>query len=204
MELDNLKTIWKEQEIPSGDYQKHAGILASMLRERSRRPIERMRRNLRIEMVLMIATYIPTIIVYLNLFGGRLWGISVVMAFILVFYLVYYYLKFRLLKKMQCVTCEVRSNLARQITVLEKYVRFYLWSSTLIQFSALALAYWILQYSYQQAHPGQVPQWWLHPAFLLALLVPYGIGTWLLNRWYVNKLYNIKKLKQLLVEMDEV
>ena len=206
MELDNLKTIWREQEIPVGSDQQHSEMLASMLRERSRGPIGRMRRNTRRESLWMLATYIPTIILYLTLFHGKLWGISLMMGFILVFYWVYYFLKFRLLKKMQCVTCEVRTNLARQITMLGKYVRFYHWSSTLVLFTALVLAYWILEYSYREVHPRQIPPWWFQPGFLLAMLIPFGVGAWFFNRGYVNKLYgrHIKKLKQLLAEMDEV
>jgi hypothetical protein len=206
MELDNLKTIWKEQEIPPGDDQQHAGMLASLLQERSRGPIERMRRNTRRESLLMLVTYIPTIIIYFTMFQGKLWGISLMMGIILVLYWVYYLLKFRLLRKMQCVTCEVRSNLARQITVLGKYVRFYHWASTLVLFTALVLAYWILEYSYREIHPRQVAPSWFQPGFLLALLIPFGVGAWFFNRSYVNKLYgrHIKKLKQLLQEMDEV
>jgi hypothetical protein len=206
MELDNLKTIWKEQEIPAGDDQHDTEMLASLLQERSRGPIERMRRNLRIESLLMVVTYIPTIIAYFTLFHGRLWGISLVFAVILVFYGVYYYLKFRLLKKMQCVTCEVRSNLARQVDILGKYIRFYYWSSTLVLFIAMVLAYEVLQYSYREVHPRWNPVWWFQPAFLLVLLVLFAVGSWYFNRKYVNKLYgrHIKKLKQLLLEMDEV
>jgi hypothetical protein len=95
--------------------------------------------------------------------------------------------------------------LSRQITVLGKYVRFYHWSSTLVLFTALVLAYWILEYSYRQVHPLQPPHWWFQPAFLLGLLIPFGVGAWFFNRSYVNRLYgrHIKKLKQLLLEMDE-
>jgi hypothetical protein len=206
MELDNLKTIWKEQKIPAGDDQHDAEMLVSLLQERSRGPIERMRRNTRKESLLMLVTYIPTIAIYLIMFQGRLWGISLVMAVILVFYRVYYYLKLRLLKKMQCVSCEVRSNLARQIDVLGKYVRFYYWSSTILLLSALILAYEILRYSYREVHPRPTPVWWFQPGFLLVLLGPFALAAWYFNRKYVNKLYgrHIKKLKQLLLEMDEV
>ena len=81
MELDNLKTIWKEQDIPLGDDQHNAELLASMLQERSRGPIERMRRNVRLESLLMFVTYIPTIVLYLTFFQGKLWGISLMMGF---------------------------------------------------------------------------------------------------------------------------
>jgi hypothetical protein len=154
----------------------------------------------------MLVTYIPTIAIYLIMFQGKLWGISLVMTVILAFYGVYYYLKLRLLKKMQCVTCEVRSNLARQVDILGKYIRFYYWSSTLVLLSAMILAYEILRYSYGEVHPRTPTVWWFQPGFLLVLLVPFTVAAWYFNRGYVNKLYgrHVKKLKQLLLEMDEV
>jgi hypothetical protein len=202
MELDNLKTIWKEQELPSGDDQLHAEVLSRLLRERSRGPIDRMRRNLRFEGILMLATYIPTIIAYFFLFHGRVTVIAAIMSLILVFFGIYYYRKSVLLKQMQCVTCEVRSNLARQVSVLGKYIRFYLWSATVLTLLAIVIAYWVLQNSEMQAQPP----YWFKPAYLLALLVPFALGSYFLNRWSVQKLYgrHVKKLKQLLQEMDEV
>ncbi|HEX3935147.1 MAG TPA: hypothetical protein VHW43_10750, partial [Puia sp.] len=158
------------------------------------------------EAVVMIATYIPTILLYIFMFQGTLWGISVIMAVILVIFLVYFYLKNRLLKKMQCVTCEVRSNLARQLEILGKYIHFYLWGSTFSLIIGWVIAYEVIKYAKQEVHPHLVLNWWFQPAFLLALLVPLGVGSYYLNRRHANKLYgrHIKKLKELLQEMDEV
>lgn len=204
MELDSLKTLWKEQG-PPGDEWEQADLLA-MLEKRSRGPIHRMRRNLRVETIMLIATYIPTILLYIFLFQGTLWAISVIMAVILVIFLVYFYLKNRLLKKMQCVTCEVRSNLARQVEVLGKYIRFYYWSATLSLVIGWVIAYEVIIYAKHEVHPHLVFNWWFQPAFLLALLIPFGVGGYFLNRRRANKLYgrHIKKLKELLQEMDEV
>ncbi|HWB94301.1 MAG TPA: hypothetical protein VG605_20750 [Puia sp.] len=206
MELDDLKTIWKEQDLLSGTGHEPAGQLARLLRERSRGPIERMRHNLRIESLLLILTYIPTIIGYLTMFHGSLWIIAVVFSLILIFYGVYFYMKSRLLKKMQCVTCEVRSNLARQVRVLGKYLRLYLWSGTLLLLIALVIAYEVLKYTRDQVSHRVTPYWWIPPVFLLVLLGLFAVGSYFLNRWYANKLYgrHIKKLKELLREMDEV
>lgn len=205
MELDNLKTLWKEQELPPADDQEQAELLA-MLQKRSRGPIDRMRHNLRVETIMLIATYIPTILLYILMFEGTLWGISVIMAVILVIFLVYFYLKNRLLKKMQCVTCEVRSNLAGQIKVLGKYIRFYYWGATLSLVIGWVIAYEVIIYAKHEVHPHMVFSWWFSPAFLLILLVPLGVGGYFLNRRRANKLYgrHIKKLKELLQEMDEV
>lgn len=204
MELDNLKTLWREQA-PAGDNPMDAGMLVQLLQERSRGPIERMRRNLRIESLLMVLTYIPTIAAYFLMFNGHFWGIAVMMAMILVLFWVYYYKKNRLLKKMQCVTCEVRSNLNGQLIVLGKYIRFYLWAGTIVTSLAIIVAYSFLEYTEMTVHHLSSPHWF-KLIFLLSLLGPFAVGSYFMNRWYVNKLYgrHIKKLKQLLREMDEV
>jgi hypothetical protein len=205
MELDNLKAIWQEQELLPGDDPLQEGLLIALLQERSRGPIERMRRNLRFESILILVSYIPTIIAYLTMFRGEFRIISVMMALILLFFLGYYALKNRLLKRMQCVSCEVRSNLARQLGVLGKYIRFHLWSSTIVTVGALGVAFLILDYSWMEVHHEQPSFWWLQPVFLVTFLALFGLGSFFLNRWYIHKLYgrHIKKLKQLLREMDE-
>lgn len=206
MELDSLKTIWREQDLLPGAGEESVELLARLVRERSRGPIERMRHNLRVESLLLVVTYIPTIILYLTIIHGSLWIIAVVFSVILAFYGVYFYMKGRLLKKMQCVTCEVRSNLARQVQVLGKYIRLYLWSGTLLVLIAFVIAYEVLQYTKDLVNHRTRPDWWLPPAFMLVLLAGFAVGSYFLNRWYVNKLYgrHIKKLKELLREMDEV
>jgi hypothetical protein len=128
MELDNLKAIWKAQDtLPEIQPD-----MQQLLQKRSRGHIARMRRNVRVEALAMLISYIPCIVLYLAWFEGRLWFISLMMSMILVCYFIYFLRKDRLLKKMQCVTCEVRSNLARQVKILEKYLRFYLWTTTLV------------------------------------------------------------------------
>jgi hypothetical protein len=201
MELDNLKSIWKEQEtlVPVADPER----LAWLLQLKSRGPIARMRHNLRVEAVLMFITYIPTIIAYLSLFDGRLKGISLFLFVVLCFYGVYFYLKDRLLIKMQCVTCEVRSNLAGQVKALRKYIRFYLWSAVLVILIALLVAGSTVRYAMQLK--GMTIHWWLQPVFGLGLLAPLTVGLYYVKKWYVNKLYgrHIEKLDAMVHEMDE-
>jgi hypothetical protein len=157
----------------------------------------------RIEALAMLVSYIPCIILYLAWFEGRLWFISLMMSVILVCYFVYFLRKDRLLKKMQCVTCEVRSNLARQVKILEKYLRFYLWTTTLVIIISWVIAYIAIRYALQ--FKGLVVPKWLGP-LLLILLVPCSIGIHYLNKQYFNKLYgrDTRKLQDLLREMDEV
>ena len=201
MELDSLKTIWKEQEtlVPVAD----PGHLSWLLQLKSRGPIARMRRNLRVEAFLMVVTYIPSILLYLDLFDGRLWTISLFLFAVLCFYSVYYYLKDRLLTRMQCVTCEVRSNLAGQLKSLRKYIRFYLWSAILVIGMALVVAYAVLRYAMQVK--GVTIHWWFQPVFLLGAMIPLTVALYYVKKWYVNKLYgrHIEKLDAMLREMDE-
>ena len=200
MELDNLKTIWKEQRTPApaGD----PGELSMLLQTRSRGPIARMRRNLRVEAILMVVTYIPTIIAYLTLFDGRLWMISLFLFAVLCFYAVYYYRKDRLLLRMQCVSCEVRSNLQGQVRALRKYIRFYVWSGTLVILIAMVVA-WATFRDAMQAK-GLPLHWWFQPIALLVLILPIATGLFYLNKWYVNKLYgrHAERLRAMLQEME--
>ncbi|HVS96951.1 MAG TPA: hypothetical protein VHE54_10705 [Puia sp.] len=201
MELDNLKTIWKEQRTPVQAADTEA--LSLLLRTRSRGPIARMRRNLRVEAFLMVITYTPTIIAYLTLFDGRLSKISLFLFAVLCFYAVYYYRKDRLLVRMQCVTCEVRSNLAGQVEALRKYIRFYVWSGTLVILIALVVAWATFRDAIQAK--GFPLHWWFQPVALLTLLLPFSVGLFYLNKWYVNKLYgrHTERLRAMLRELEE-
>lgn len=201
MELDDLKTIWREQEtlVPVAD----PDHLAWLLQMKSRGPIARMRRNLQVEGLLMVITYIPTIIAYLILFNGSLSMISFFFFGVLCFFILYYYRKDQLLRKMQCVTCEVRSNLAGQLRTLRKYIRFYLWSGTMVIVIALLYAWETLHYAMKLR--GLPIRWWLEQPFLFVVLAPFAVGLFFLNKWYVNKLYvrHVEQLDAILREMDE-
>jgi hypothetical protein len=201
MELDNLKTIWKEQEtrVPVSDPEH----LIRVLQLKSRGPIARMRRNLRVEALLMVITYIPTIIAYLALFEGQLWLISLFLFVVLCFYGVYFYLKDQLLIRMQCVTCEVRSNLAGQVKALRKYIRFYIWSGLLVILIAMVVALATVRWA--MLSKGMTIHWWLQPVYLPGLMAPFAVGLFYLKRWYVNKLYgrHVERLREMLEEMEE-
>jgi hypothetical protein len=121
---------------------------------------------------------------------------------LLVFFYIYYHRKNQLLKKMQCVGCEVRSNLAGQLKTLQKYLRFYFWSSTVIVPVSLFVAFEIAFHS----RTKPVSSWWLMGSLLFALTVGCTIAVYFMNRWYIHKLYgrHIRKLQDLLQEMDEL
>ena len=216
MELESLKYIWRSLETPPAQTPSRQG-LAALLEKRSRGPVARMRRNLIGEGILMFLTYTPAILCYLLAFDGRLSAISWLFALLAAAFFGYYYRKYRLLKEMQCVTCQVKSNLARQVKTLKKYVRFYLLAGTAMIPVSFSLSYAIIRwkmpsvFTYPSSPAGQglylrlhpIP-WWGNPLFWLILMVPLTIGIYYANAWYINRLYgrHIKKLQELLQEME--
>src|ERR1700729_1657984 len=129
MELESLKYIWHSLEAPTDDRHDRQALLA-LLKKKSQAPVARMRRNIIGEGILLFVAYTPAILIFLLGFNGRLVAISWLFICVLVLFFGYYYCKYRLLNKMQCPTCQLKSNLARQVRTLKRYTRFYLLAGT--------------------------------------------------------------------------
>ncbi len=219
MELESLKYIWRTLEtLPAQPMDRQE--LLSLLERKSSGPIARMRRNLIIESVVLAIAYIPSIGIYWLAFEGRLAVVGWLFLLLAVVFLVGYYRTYRLLRQMQCMTGEVRANLARQITMLKRYIRFYLLGGAATVPAMFLLCYAILWWKksaafvnpghnlapaaeslYLRLHP--MP-WWENPIAWGILMVPLTIGIYYVNACYLNRLYgrHIKKLQELLREMD--
>ena len=228
MELDSLKEIWREAQPDEahgmsrpddapGAGDRHADAytgresLLPLLQQRSRGPVARMRRNLRIELLCIIVAYVPLILFYLVEFQGRLRAISLLLLLVGGLFCAYYYRKSRLLSTMQCLSCQVRSNLARQVGTLKKYTRFYLLASTIVIPAMAILTYLIFHFrlfypdNTRVYHSLSPAPWWKNSTIWLLMLLPFTVAMYYFNVWYINKLYgrHIKKLQELLREMDE-
>lgn len=209
MELESLKYIWRTLEPPPA-LMKDREELVALLQKKSQGPVARMRRNLISESILLLVAYIPAILCYVLGFGGRLVAISWMFAVILVFFFAYYYFKYRLLKRMQCPTCELRSNLARQVGTLKQYTRFYLYAGTGMIPLTYTLSWFILREKLPVRYPpyGNLhihnASWWTNPVFWLILMVPVTVAMYFANAHYINRLYgrHIEKLQDLLHELD--
>ena len=125
---------------------------------------------------------------------------------------------------MQCVACEVKSNLKHQLGTLEKYVRFYFVAGTILTPLAYFAAGVITLFHAPEVQPvlvgddpfkadatiSQMPiashignhRFFI---FFVSIGVVLTVGSYFLNRWYINKLYgqHIQKLKELLHQMEE-
>jgi hypothetical protein len=211
MELESLKYIWRSLEAPAAP-EPDRRAMAALLHRRSQGLVGQMRRNLIGEAILLLAAYIPAIMVYVVEFDGRLSAIAWMFAGVAVIFFGYYYRKYRLLADMQCPSCHVRSNLARQVATLQRYTRFYLVAGTGMIPVTYVLSWLIIRWKLtgtrgltpdmiRGIHPGP---WWASPIFWFAALVPFTIAVYFLNRWYINRLYgrHIKKLQEFLREME--
>ncbi len=207
MELDQLKEMWGD--VGSKEKGPSADELQALLQKKSKSPIAKMKRNLLIELLLIVVIYVFTVTYYfLNYSGGMLSAAWMLMA-IGVFYVFYYLRKRKLLNRMECVSCEIKSNLKMQLVTLEKYVRFYMISGTLlVPVTFIATGLIVFLYSPEAA---AVPS--LHStgalaaitAVLIVIAIVFTIPMYFLNKWYVRKLYgqHIDRLKKIVDEMNE-
>jgi hypothetical protein len=217
MELDSLKDIWKNLDEEDLQPAREVPIL-SMLQKRSQSTIARLKRNLNRELIAVLIIYSLTIwyiVTYHKLYSE----LAVLLALIGGAFLFYYYRKNKLLKQMQCVACEVRSNLKKQLVTLEKYVRFYFIAGTIITPLAYFAAGILILYNEStrslQGIPledsvGNMPiaaTVSSHRFFILFVSIGavLTVGSYFLNRWLINKMYgqHIQKLKELLFQMEE-
>jgi hypothetical protein len=210
MELESLKYVWHALEGKPAGGQSSEQEIITLLHKRSKGPVAKMRRNLLGELILILMTYIPTILFYLLDFGGRLSGIAWLFFLLMLLFAGYYYRKDKLLREMQCVSCQVRSNLERQVGTLKKYTRFYTLTGTGMIPVMTIFSYLIIRWKFPPPSGSSlyyqisgIP-WWQSPLFWISLLAPLTIGIYYVNVWYVNKLYgrHIQKLQELLQEME--
>ena len=207
MDLDQLKESWgdvgNKQQGPSAEE------LQALLQKKSRSPIAKMKRNLFMELLFVIVLYAGTVAYYFLNFTGGMLSIAWMMIVIGILYIFYYQRKRKLLNQMECVSCEVKSNLKMQLQTLEKYVRFYMISGTvLVPVVFIITGLVVLFYSPEASSVPSVKT----TAFLMkitavlfVLAALFTIPVYFLNKWYVRKLYgqHIERLKIIVDEMNE-
>jgi len=198
MELDNLKEAWKGHTVKNAADSNEE--ILSMLQKKSQRPIAKMKRNLFRELIAVIVLYSASIGFYILDDKGKFWEVALMLFIIGILFLFYYYRKNKLLNEMECVACEVKSNLQRQVSTLEKYVRFYY----LVGMILTPLAYFAAVFFVLYKSPGITMStnfyiWFIGSGIVMTILLFF------LNKWYVNKLYgqHVNKLKEVLKQMEE-
>ena len=212
MELDGLKEIWKDAGDKNRLLPSNTEIM-DMLGKSSRSPVAKMMRNVLIEAILIVVLFGGVAIYYFIAFKGMFNAVAWVYIVTAAIFVFYYYRKWKLLHEMQCVACQVKSNLQRQVRTLERYVRFYLWAGT----AMVPLLFIILGVLFYYKFPTGAFSVIYPPMYKSAATEFIAWITWVLslalvtvaiyagNRWFINRLYgrHIRRLKEVLDQMEE-
>ena len=202
MELEKLKELWDDSTNSSLSINEEG--LSKILNQSSRRPIALIKRNLKLEVLFVILLYGFLIWLILNQVDSNILYVDIILLVLAgILFCVYAFYKNKLLNKMECVGCEVKSNLSLQLKSLEKLVKLYFKVGNI----GIVFVYLIAgAISYIEAEGDTV-----HFPHVLELVIFIAIGAILFiiiyyfSRWYIFNLYgkHIQKLKNILYEMDE-
>ena len=201
MELEKLKEMLNQSATSNNEVS--ATSLQKILNTKSKSVVGKMKRNLLIELSIMVLFYGYIVFKYFNQMMGFIW----ILIIVELFYLIYFLIKYRLLNRLECPSCEIQSNLKQQLNTLDRLLRFYLWSGVLVVPMTALSACWI-GYTYYTS-PGELPQ---EPSFLLltsaiilAATLLLCIPLYFFTKWYIRKLYgaHIEKLKMMMQELSE-
>ncbi|HEX5667294.1 MAG TPA: hypothetical protein VFX73_00755 [Chitinophagaceae bacterium] len=206
MELEQLKDMWKEQapEQAPRDVQ-------PLLGKKSNTPIAKMKRHLIAELIAVVLLYGIIILYFFLGWKGRFVSVSILYLIIGTFFCIYYYKKFKLLNEIECMACQVKSNLSKQVATLDKYIRFYVLAGTAIIPIALLFFYWF-EFTYI---PRGKEVFFLQPSETISVARSVGqLALWIvistfffyyINKWYVKKLYgrHVDTLKEMLSQMED-
>jgi magnesium-transporting ATPase (P-type) len=205
MELEQLKDMWKEQE-PA-----RPRDVQPLLNKKSNSPIAKMKKHLVMELTAVIAMYGFVIIYFFAAYKGRFSSVSILYLLVGVVFCIYYFKKFKLLKEMECMACQVKTNLSKQLNTLEKYIRFYLIAGTALIPLVLIFFYWF-GYTYIPRgrefffpQPSETTTVLQSIAIFTLITAVATILSYYLNKWYIRKLYGkyIDKLKEMLSQMED-
>jgi hypothetical protein len=201
MELDRMKQIWNTMDTGSAEPAVSiTGKVDFFPQEiRSKGPVASMRRNLLLEIILVIISYTPVVIGFILYRHGWMKEISFAYLVLGILFGVYYYVKNRLLRSMLCVTCNVKTNLLRLVSLLKKYVRWYLLFGTLVFPVMMLFMAWIINLKLPSATGySRIPEiyYWM--------ILPVTLIMYFVNKKYIHHLYgrHINRLQLLVGEME--
>jgi glucan phosphoethanolaminetransferase (alkaline phosphatase superfamily) len=200
MELDDLKQIWHRKE---SFLRKHEQEIAMMLKGSSKSPIAKLKRNLWFELIYTGVAWLIMLYYALTLPSGALkWSF---ISFLVLFlgYMMYYLQQLRLFRDFETKK-DLRTNLEHLVGELDKYIRFYRLSYSVLYpvFLVLILLFVIIDRGMDNFldHISSVKT-------LVTLLFLVGLffasSLWFAN-WYLKRMYgnHIDKLRELLKDIN--
>jgi hypothetical protein len=202
MELEKLKELWDDSRNSSIPFNEDE--LNQILNKSSRRPIEIIKRNLKIEVAFGILSYCFFIWVVSNQVVSTILYFDIILLVVAgILYSIYVFYKNKLLNKMECMSCEVKSNLNLQLGFLEKLVKLYFKvGNTFVLLTYLIAG--AIGYTTAESNAVSIPHY-LEVLIFIFIGAVFLIINYYFSRWYLFTLYgkHIQKLKNILYEMDE-
>lgn len=201
MELEDLKSIWKNSE-PAFNL-KNEQEIASMLKGKSMSIIDKLKRSVWFELVFAIVLSIALLLYALSLPKGALKWTSISLLLMCLVYTIYYIKKLTLLNRAQRGTENLHDTITLLVKNLMGYLKFYKNS-----YAILYPVYFLLGLLFGALERGtdKYLEFLSRPSTIISLLLVAGlfflISTRLAN-WYLKKLYgnHLDKLKSLLNEL---
>jgi hypothetical protein len=202
MELDYLKSIWKQGEPEFR--QKGEAEISLMLRRKSMSIIAKLKRNVWFELVIVLLSSVVLLVYALTLKSGALKWTSISILVMCFGSTVYFFKKLTLLNRFQNANENLYNTITILIANLKSYLRFYRNS-----YSILLPVYFLLGllFGALERGPKKYIDFLLRPGVFISLLLfvslYFLVTTWFAN-WYIRKLYgnHLTKLQGLLDDLE--
>jgi len=203
MELEELKSIWKNGEPVFQP--KDETEIASMLKKRSLTVIDKLKRNVWLDLIFTLVVSVGLLVYVLTLRNGALKWASISILIVFVVYTFYYIKKLILLNRFNPADENIRAHLESLIDTLSGYLKFYKRSYSLLYpiFFCLLLVLFGLERGAEKFVENLT-----NSPTIFYLIVMAGfyffLATYVTN-WYLKKLYgnHLEKLKGLLNDIHE-
>jgi hypothetical protein len=202
MELEDLKTIWKQSE--ADFHLKDEAQIASMLKGKSMSIIAKLKRSVWFELVFALIVSIVLLVYAITLKPGALKWTAISLLLMCLGSSIYFSKKLILLNRFQEVNENLHVTISLLITNLNGYLRFYKNSYTILYPIYFSLG---ILFAALERGPKKFIEFLLQPSIIIYLLLMAGIfyivSTWFAN-WYIKKLYgdHLQKLQGLLSDLD--
>jgi hypothetical protein len=201
MELDDLKAIWKNNE---GFQPKNETEIAAMLKGSSKSIVNKLKRNVWVEIIFTLVAGLALLIYALTLQNGSLKWTSISILVLFVGYSFYYIKKLLLLARFDPGKGNLKVNLTGLTNSLTGYLKFYRRSYTILYpvYFCLGLLFAAMERGTQEflriISKADVLIYLIASASLFFIF-----SSWLTN-WYLKKLYgnHLEKLKTLLMDIE--
>ena len=202
MELDDLKSIWK-QNGPEF-HQKGEAEISLMLKGKSISIIARLKRNVWFELIVAVVSSVALLLYAIGLKNGALKWSSISVLLMTLGASVYFIKKLLLLNRFEEMHENVHDTLALLIASLRSYLKIYKNSYAVLFpiYFFLALLFGALERG-----PAKYMDFLLRPTVIMTLLVVavlfFVTSVWAAN-WYIKKLYgdHLAKLQGLLDDLN--